>query len=361
MVMTTPAAAEAAFRADLKSYHVLRVARVIAETADSCSVVVDVPPELARQFAYQAGQFLTFKVEYAGRVLTRCYSLSSSPDTDQEHRVTIKRVSDGRVSNWFNDSVSGGDVLRVLPPAGRFTLRPRETPLLLFAGGSGITPVFSILKTALVTTGRKIRLVYANRDQNSVIFKAELDELRARHPDRFELTHHLDAQSGFLQSSEVTTQLEGWLDADCYICGPAAFMDLVEQTLLSASIPREHVFVERFVSPSDPDEVSAKQATAKASGELAVPEQIRVRWDGKLHLVPYQSGQTLLQAAVAAGVDPPYSCEEGYCSSCQAKLVDGQVKMAVNDCLSDEEIADGCILACQAYPLTQDIEIDWDA
>ena len=155
--------------------------------------------------------------------------------------------------------------------------------------------------------------------------------------------------------------LDGWLDADCYVCGPAPFMDLVEQTLLAASVPREHVFVERFVSPSDPDEVSARQASTKAAGDLAVPDQIRVRWDGKLHLVPYREGQTLLEAAVAAGVDPPYSCEEGYCSSCQAKLTSGQVKMAVNDCLSDDEIADGCILACQAYPLTEDIEIDWDA
>lgn len=359
--MTTAPAAEDAFLADSKAYHDLRVLRVIPETADSCSVVVEIPPRLARQFAYQAGQFLTFKVEHAGRVLTRCYSLSSSPDTDREHQVTIKRVSQGRVSNWFNDSVKPGDTLRVLPPAGRFTLRERETPLLLFAGGSGITPVFSILKTALVKTERKIRMVYANRDADSVIFKAELEALQGTHAGRFELIHHLDAERGFLQATDVHASLDGWLDADCYICGPGAFMDLVEHTLLTASMPREHVFVERFVSPSDPEEVSAKQASAKASGELATPDQIRVRWDGKLHLVPYQAGQTLLQAAVAAGVDPPYSCEEGYCSSCQAKLVSGEIKMAVNDCLSDDEIADGCVLACQAYPLTEDIEIDWDA
>ncbi|MEZ4376411.1 MAG: ferredoxin--NADP reductase [Polyangiaceae bacterium] len=361
MTTAAVAAAEDAFRADSKAYHDLRVARVIPETSDSCSVVVDIPARLARQFAYQAGQFLTFKVEHSGRVLTRCYSLSSSPDTDSELRVTIKRVADGRVSNWFNDSVQVGDTLRVLPPAGRFTLRDRETPLLLFAGGSGVTPVLSILKTALATTARRVRLIYANRDVDSIIFKAELEALQATHAARFELLHHLDAERGFLQASDVQTQVAGWLDADCYVCGPSAFMDLVEHTLLSASVPREHVFVERFVSPSDPDEVSAKQANAKASGELAVPAQIRVRWDKKLHLVPYQAGQTLLQAAVAAGVDPPYSCEEGYCSSCQAKLTAGEVKMAVNDCLSDDEIADGCILACQAYPLTEDIEIDWDA
>ncbi|MEZ4230988.1 MAG: ferredoxin--NADP reductase [Polyangiaceae bacterium] len=359
--MTTPAVAEDAFRAELHAYHDLRVARVIRETPDTCSVVFEVPPALASQFAYQAGQFLTFRVEHAGRDLTRCYSLSSSPDTDSEHRVTIKRVPDGRVSNWFNDAVKRGDTLRVLPPAGRFTLKNRETPLLLFAGGSGITPVFSILKTALASTKRRVRLVYANRDPGSVIFRAELEELAARQRERFRLSHHLDSERGFLAAEDVHAALDGWLDADCYVCGPAPFMDLVEQTLLAASVPREHVFVERFVSPSDPDEVSARQASTKAAGDLAVPDQIRVRWDGKLHLVPYREGQTLLEAAVAAGVDPPYSCEEGYCSSCQAKLTSGQVKMAVNDCLSDDEIADGCILACQAYPLTEDIEIDWDA
>lgn len=348
--------AEDAFAADAKAFHQLKVSQVVDETHDTRSFALEIPAGLQRTFSYSAGQFLTFKIAHAGLELTRCYSLSSSPETDAELRFTVKRVSGGRVSNWFNDQVTIGSVLRVLAPAGRFVLKPHQTPIVLFGGGSGITPLYSMLKTALLTTERQVRLVYANRDINSMIFAPKLADLQRRFTSRFELIHNLDDQQGFLSAARLRELSADRLSADHYICGPGPFMELTERVLLEQALPREHLFVERFVSPSDPGPQPA-HPVAQAD---AAPEHFRARWDGKLHLVPYSAGQTLLQAAIAAGIDPPYSCEEGYCSSCQAQLTRGQVRMDTNDCLSDAEVEDGCILACQAHPLTDDIEIDWD-
>jgi 3-ketosteroid 9alpha-monooxygenase subunit B len=338
-------------------YHRLRVAKVIDETHDARSYVLDVPAPLREVFAYQAGQFLTFRVPFEGKALTRCYSLSSSPECDAEHKVTVKRIRDGRISNWFNDAVAAGDELEVLPPAGHFVLHPRSTPIVLLAGGSGITPVLSLAKTALRTTDRPLALVYANRDLPSVIFARELESLAAAHPGRFTITHSLDDRDGFLTPPAVALHIGAPGDADFYICGPGPFMDVVEAALGGLGVARERIFIERFVSPPDPD---AHPAVAPAPSGGVVPTSFRVRWQGVVHDVPYQAGETLLQAAKRAGIDPPYSCEEGYCSSCQAKLVCGRVSMPQHEALTDADIAGGAILACQSYPLTAEIEIDWD-
>src|SRR5580704_6322714 len=156
-------------------YYALSVKRVIQETADSCSLVFEIPGDLRDRFAYKAGQFLTFRIPVAGQPLLRCYSMSSSPDTDPDMKVTIKRIVEGRVSNWINDRVRQGDILQATAPAGRFCLRDRSIPIIAFSGGSGITPVISIIKTALATTSRPIKLLYANRDKDSIIFANELD------------------------------------------------------------------------------------------------------------------------------------------------------------------------------------------
>ena len=169
---------DAEWREDTRYCHALRVVRVVRETHDAMSIVFEVPPELREEFRYQAGQFLSFKVPYEGRVLVRSYSLSSSPDVDREHKVTVKRVDDGRVSNWMNDRVRAGSRLVVVPPAGLFVLDSRsERDLVLWSGGSGITPCISIIKSALATSRRRMLLVYANRDERSVIFRDELETL----------------------------------------------------------------------------------------------------------------------------------------------------------------------------------------
>src|SRR3954454_17576777 len=184
-------------------FHPLRVQRVVAETHDTSSFVFAVPPDLRDAFSYEAGQFCTFRIPLGDDELLRCYSMSSSPDVDGDFTLTVKRVAGGRVSNWLLDEVHEGDELALTLPAGVFTLRPHDTPIVAFAGGSGITPVISIVKSALATTDRRVRLLYANRAAHSVIFRSELDALASAHPNRFEVRHHLDVDDGFVHSDSV--------------------------------------------------------------------------------------------------------------------------------------------------------------
>jgi len=323
----------------------LEVAEVIEETHDSRSLVLRVPAALEQRFRYKAGQYLGFRVVLGGKRLTRCYSMSSSPDCDALPKVTVKRVDGGRVSNWFNDQVRPGDQLEVLPPAGHFHLRPGEHDLLLFGGGSGITPVFSILKSALRTTGRRIKLVYANRDEASVIFRDELRSLAKAHVDRLEVVHVLDSVQGFLCEGEVRQLVRGHAGAEFYICGPGPFMDTVEGALLGLGEARERIHVERFVSPPDPD---CPEPVA-AVGAVAA-EQLLVELDGQLSEVPVQTGETLLQSMRGAGLDAPYSCEEGFCGACMCRVEEGEVRLSHNAILSPAEIAEGWTLACQGRP-----------
>ncbi len=335
----------------------LRVARVIDETHDARSFVFEVPPDLASRFRYRAGQFLSFKVPHAGKVLTRSYSLSSSPDCGEEHKITVKRVDDGRVSHWMNDHVKPGDVLLVTPPAGLFVLNDKRRRIVLFAGGSGITPVISIVKTALATTERRLELVYANRDARSIIFESEIEALRSGSRGRLSVIHSLDDRDGFLDVDRVKRLVVDASEADFYLCGPGPFMDTIERALAALHVPSEQVHIERFVSPADPDEV-VREATSAAPDEGA-PETITILLDGVEHEVAYRPGERVLEAARRAGLDPPFSCEEGYCSCCMAKLVRGRVKMSANDCLTQDLLAEGWVLTCQSECVSQHVRIEY--
>lgn len=341
------------------AHHELRIARIVEETADARSFVLEVPPALRERFAYRAGQFLTFQVPWRETTLGRCYSLSSSPACDAELAFTVKRVAQGRVSNWMHDVLRAGDVVRVLPPAGRFVLSPESTrPLVLLGGGSGITPLFSLLKTALATTARRARLVYANRDAASVIFASALGALAERHPERLAIHHHLDAERGWLDAAGMRAALGGARDADFYLCGPTPFMDLAESVLREAGVPRSQIHVERFVSP--PDGELPQEASESAPAASGAPRTLTVHLDGATHTVPYTPGTTILHAARAAGLSPPFACEESYCGSCIATLVRGTVEMAVCHALDASERAEGLILPCQAKPTSDECEVRWD-
>ncbi len=337
----------------------LRVARIVEETRDARSIVLEIPDALKETFRYRAGQFLSFKVPYEGRVLVRSYSLSSSPDCDAEYKITVKRVEGGRVSNLLNDALREGDRLMVTRPAGLFVLEPSappDRPLVLFSGGSGITPVISLVKSALATTGRSIDLLYANRDEASIIFRTEIEELARRHPDRLRVAHSLDDADGFVDAARVARVAEGRLDADFYLCGPAAFMDLVEAALRSLGADPDRIHVERFVSPPDPQ---TEAAPPPPGAEVETPESIEILLDGATHEVPYEPGERVLAAARRAGLDPPFSCEEGYCSCCMAKLAVGRVEMAANDCLTEELLEEGWILTCQSRCVSRKIRIEY--
>jgi 3-ketosteroid 9alpha-monooxygenase subunit B len=335
----------------------LRVERVIDETSDARSIVLEIPAEFAERFRYRAGQFLSCKIPYEGRVLTRSYSLSSSPDVDREHKVTIKRIGGGRISNWMNDRVEAGTLLMVAPPAGSFVLDDSDRKIILFAGGSGITPIISIVKTALATSRRSMKLVYANRDENSVIFKAALDELTRAHPDRLEVVYCHDHIDGFLDRDSAKRHVGSDVGAQFYLCGPGPFMALVEEALRELHVAHELVHVERFVSPHDPGS-HAEEPAPEMAGDDA-PDGITVVLDGETTEVPYKRGEKILGAVRAAGLDAPFSCEEGYCSCCMAKLTAGEVKMDVNDCLSKGLLNEGWVLTCQARCVSGGVKIEY--
>jgi 3-ketosteroid 9alpha-monooxygenase subunit B len=348
---------DAEWAAATSACHPLRVARVIDETHDARSFVLEVPPALAERFRYRAGHFLSFKIPHAGKVLTRSYSLSSSPDCEREHKVTVKRIEGGRVSQWMNDAVHVGDVLMVTPPAGLFVLNDKRRRIVFFAGGSGITPVISLIKTALVTTDRRLDLVYANRDARSIIFESELDGLRERSGGRLRLVHSLDDRDGFLDVDRVKHLVVDAIEADFYLCGPGAFMDTIERALAALHVPSEQVHIERFVSPADPDERAPE--VAQAAPDEGAPETITIVLDGVAHEIPYRPGERVLETARRAGLDPPFSCEEGYCSCCMAKLAHGRVKMAANDCLTPDLLAEGWVLTCQSECVSPQVRIEY--
>lgn len=337
------------------AFHSLRVARVIDETHDAKSIVFEIPPALAETFKYRSGQFLTLEAPLDAGPLRRCYSLASSPQHDKEHKVTVKRVAYGRGSNWINDRVREGDSMRVLPPDGRFLLTGTDRPLLLFAGGSGITPIISLLKTTLVTTERTARLVYANRDPRSIIFHAELEDLLRRFAGRFSVVHRLDDRDGFLTERDVSPLVTGLEEGEAYVCGPAEFMETLELGLHAAGVKDDRVHFERFLSLPDPRPGSDghEEHVASAAEVAGAPETIDVTLRGKKHTIPFVAGKTLLRAALDAGLDAPYSCEEGFCGTCVAQLEEGQVKMDANDALTKVEMKRGLVLACQSHPLTK--------
>jgi 3-ketosteroid 9alpha-monooxygenase subunit B len=358
--MTDPSTAgvsEADWQAATASCVELRVAEVIDETHDARSFVFEIPPESADAFHYEPGQFLSFKIPFEGHVLTRSYSLASSPHTDAAHKVTVKRVDEGRISNWMNDTVRVDSRLMVVPPAGLFVLNDASRKIVLFGGGSGITPVISIIKSALVSTERALKLVYANRDQRSVIFNEELEALRVAQPGRLEIVHSLDDTQGFLDRAAVKAHIGGDASSDFYLCGPGPFMATVEEALRELGVGHDRVHIERFVSPPDPG-VHIEEVSEEVADET-VADTITVVLDGDTTEVPYQKGEKLLWAAREAGLEPPFSCEEGYCSCCMAKLLSGEVKMDTNDCLTPDLLNEGWVLTCQSRCVSGKVKIQY--
>ena len=352
MALSRPEAGVAGTAHD-HGFHRLRVARVIAETADASSFVLEVPDELTPLFAYQAGQFCTFRVRIDDRVLLRCYSMSSSPAVDPELKVTVKRTPDGVVSNWMNDQLTEGDTVEVTRPAGVFRLGTGPGDVVAFSAGSGITPVLSLIKTTLATTTRPVRLLYANQSRDAVIFVSELDALGRRYGERFTVSHHLDVDRGLVHAGTVADFAGLADDAEFYICGPGPFMDVVEQSLHSHGVDPAHIHIERFTPAEwmrEPDPPTAAAASTTVTVEL----------DGRTNTADYRPGTTILQTARQMGLSPPFSCESGSCATCMAMLVEGTAAMHVNNALTDDEVAQGWVLTCQAVPTSPSVHAVYD-
>jgi 3-ketosteroid 9alpha-monooxygenase subunit B len=328
----------------MPEFQQIPVADVVRETADAVSLVFDA------SFSYRPGQFLTLR---CGTV-ARCYSLSSSPDVDDRPQVTVKRIPDGCGSAWICDNVRPGTVLDVLPPAGIFTPRSLDDNLLLFAGGSGITPVISIVKSALARGNGRIVLVYANRDESSVIFAAQLRALADRYPDRLMVIHWLESLQG-LPTVRHLASLRPFTGFQSFLCGPAPFMDVVSQALRSMGVPRERIHVERFISLSgNPfDEV------VEDVGDGGDEATVEVDLDGEQHTFSWPRHKKLLDLLLEKGLDAPFSCREGACSACACRIEQGEVKMLQNEILDQEDLDDGIVLACQSLPVTDTVKITY--
>ncbi|WP_016934406.1 ferredoxin--NADP reductase, partial [Rhodococcus sp. R1101] len=312
---------------------ILTVSAVVQETADTRSIVFAVPDELRDKFAYKPGQFLTLRIpsEQTGSV-ARCYSLASSPYTDDAPKVTVKRTSDGYGSNWLCDNIAAGQTLEVLPPAGVFTPKSLDHDFLLFGAGSGITPVISILKSALTQGSGKVVLVYANRDEKSVIFAEELRALAEKYPTRLTVVHWLETVQGLPTADQLAALAAPYESYEAFMCGPGPFMDTVHQALNTVGMPRARVHAEVFNSLSgDP---FADQAPVEISDEEAADAAtVEVELDGVVHELSWPRKQTLVDIMLAKGLDVPYSCQEGECGSCACTVLEGKVEMENCDVL----------------------------
>lgn len=333
-------------------YHSLKVAQVVEETHDSRSFVFEIPAELDDKFRFKPGQHLQLHVPCGAKPLPRCYSLSSV--SDEAPRVTVKRVADGRASNWLCQNLKAGDVLDVAAPAGMFTPRHYNNDFLLYAGGSGITPIYSILRTALRGGGGRIRLVYANRDERSIIFARELAQLSRDYPHRFEIIHWLDSVQGYATQPQLGALSLGWEEAECFICGPGLFMDATAAALREAGVASNRIHIERFVSlPEDADDDAP---TRQASGALV---SIEVELDGVRHELQGRTDELLVDSMDAAGINPPYSCRAGACATCMCKVEEGDVELLHNHVLTDQDMQEGWVLACQALPLSPRVRLKY--
>jgi ring-1,2-phenylacetyl-CoA epoxidase subunit PaaE len=353
-------------------FHALKVAEVVPETAEANSIRFEIPPELREAFAFKAGQHLTLRATINGDEVRRNYSLCTAP-AESDWMVTVKRIGGGLFSNWVGDRLKAGDTVEVMVPHGSFTTEfdpANSRHLVGIAGGSGITPVMSLIKTLLrEEPSSRFTLLYGNRDSSSVIFVEALAGLKDKHLQRLEIYHFLDQEeqdialfNGMLNRERLeeaigglvpdAAEVDGW-----FICGPGPMMDAAEGALLDRNIPKERIHIERFTADRPPEAVSREieQLQTRAEGV-----SVAVTLDGRTRRVPFTAGN-ILDSARAAGLPAPFACKAGVCATCRAKVTKGKVEMAVHYGLTDEEVADGYVLTCQSVPLGDGVAVDYDA
>lgn len=355
------------------AFHKLIVAEVIPETADASSIRFHLPEELRETFRFRPGQHLTLRAEIGGEEVRRNYSLCVAP-AEGEVKVTVKRIAGGVFSNWANESLRPGAALDVMPPHGSFTwdFNPAAANHYVgFAGGSGITPVISLIKAAMIEEPEsRFTLFYGNRDSQSVIFLEALARLKNRYMGRLEIHHFLAEEmedielfNGMLDRAKCGEILEHLVEpgevATFFICGPGPMMDAAEGALLDAGVAKEKIHIERFTAgrPS-----AALEAQMQALQQEAAGLTMMVTLDGRKRRIPFDAAAgNILDSARLAGLPAPYACKAGVCATCRARVVSGEAEMAARYGLTDEEVAAGYVLTCQSVPKGEGLEVDYDS
>jgi ring-1,2-phenylacetyl-CoA epoxidase subunit PaaE len=355
------------------AFHTLTVADVVDETVEARSIRFAVPEELRETFKFKPGQHLTLKAEIEGEEIRRNYSLCVAPQDDQV-MVTVKRIAGGAFSNWANDNLKPGMALEVMAPHGSFTWDFNEgaaNHYVGFAGGSGITPVISLLKTALLTEPEsRFTLFYGNRDSSSVIFLEALAQLKNRFMNRLQVHHFLAEEAeefelfnGMLDRAKCDEILASLVEpaeiAAFFICGPGPMMEAAEAALKARGVPPDRIHLERFTAgrPSAALEAQMQALTQEAAGLTML-----VTLDGRKRRVAFDAAAgNILDSARASGLPAPFACKAGVCATCRARVVSGEVEMAARYGLTDEEVAAGYVLTCQSVPRGGGVELDYDA
>jgi ring-1,2-phenylacetyl-CoA epoxidase subunit PaaE len=351
-------------------FHRLAVNDLRRETADAISMTFDIPRELAEDYAFAPGQYLTLRTTMDGEEVRRSYSICSGPD-DGELRIAVKKVDGGAFSPWAADELKAGDELDVMTPTGRFGVTPAPEDARTyvgFAAGSGITPILSLAKGVLAREPKsRFFLFYGNRSTEGMMFREALEELKDRFLQRFSLFHVISGEEqdipilhGRLDGEKVRVLLRSLVPASSvdhvFICGPTGMSDEIEATCRDIGLAQDRIHVERFVSglggKPRPRKVIAPGAPPKAFASLVIV--------GKRREVPVADGEAILDAALRAGVDLPFACKGGMCSTCRARLVEGKAEMDVNYSLEPWELEAGFVLTCQAKPVSEKVVVDYD-
>lgn len=353
-------------------FHSLRVKQVQADTDEAVIISFDIPEALKTEYHFTQGQHLTLRSHLGGEEQRRSYSICSGVD-DEELRIGVRKVAGGLVSTWINEQFHAGDSIDVLPPEGRFFV-PLDAQsarhYLGLAGGSGITPILSIMKTVLAREPLStFTLIYGNRRQKSTMFKEEIEDLKNRYLTRLSLhlvfsQEQMDAplNSGRLTQKKLTEFLGPLIQPQqidhAFVCGPYGFNDEADAALRAAGVPSARIHIERFGVPLSAQGQVPRQAVL--AGDAPQAKVLIIR-DGLSREIEFRTDQgNILEAAAQAGLEVPYSCKSGVCCTCRAKLIEGEVRMARNFALEPHEVAAGYVLTCQSHPLTSRVVISFD-
>ncbi|MCB9261009.1 MAG: 2Fe-2S iron-sulfur cluster binding domain-containing protein [Flavobacteriales bacterium] len=346
----------------------LKVDKITRETTEAVSIRLLIPPPLKAMFQYKAGQYLTLHAMLNGEDVRRSYSVCSSPFLDEMPTVAVKQVSNGKMSTFLNKDLKEGDLIDAMPPMGKFSVEPNENAqklYMLYGGGSGVTPVKSIALTVLNKEPKsRVVLVYANKNEDSIIFKNEFDQLETEFLGRLKIIHSLDnppanwsGLSGMLNAEKiidiVNKNAVQSVVTEHFICGPTGMMKMIEDTLKQMNVKAEHIHLEYFTA-------IVKEKPESETVEFTGESKVKISVFGQEKTVSVKPNQTILEAAQDAGLDPPYSCTVGVCTTCRAKVYKGEVKMDEREGLSDAEIDEGFVLTCQSHPVSPEVELKYE-